>query len=285
MSIIVIIVTFNSAWVIERCLNSLEKQPEQHSVIIVDNHSTDATVEVIKNKFKRVTLIENEQNLGYAGGNNLGITEALKRNCDYICILNPDTQLLANTFTRVTRFAQAHKNQGIFGPIIYKDEHRQIIWSTGGTLDKKRYTAQLTDFNKQSITLENIRENDFISGTCLVIPEGLLRQGLRFYEPYFMYYEDVEFSLRAKKMGYPAMVVEEAGLTHTETSQLAAHKNYYLARNHLLFVERNAPIRVQLHEMIRLPKTIWEHFKRRDAQSLLGIKDYVRHRFGRKYGS
>jgi hypothetical protein len=79
--------------------------------------------------------------------------------------------------------------------------------------------------------------------------------------------------------------VPEAKIIHYETSEGAklVHpeggtdltKNYYLARNHLLFVERNAPFSVQLRETLRLPKTLWEHFKKGDRSALKGIKDYL----------
>lgn len=275
----VVIVTFNNAKTIARCLASVVSQKDTQAMVI-DNHSTDRTVEIVKQQFKKVEVVLLPKNSGYAGGNNIGIEKALAQGADYVLILNPDTVLEKGVIEKLVRAAKERMGKGVFGPQILCEDKKHI-WSAGGALDTKRYTAQLVDFQKDAGSKKSMQEHDFISGTCMLLPQKLLQTGLRFREQYFLYYEDVEFCLRARMRGFPSIIVPSASIVHSETSQTFPLKNYYLARNHLLFVERNAPLPVKLREFIRLPKTIFEHTQTGDAHAKEGIRDYFLRRFGR----
>lgn len=294
MTLVVLVLTYNSESVIRKCLESL-KDSMPKNVLVVDNASTDATVKLVKCQFPRVTVFILPRNTGYAAGNNLGIKKALQLTPDYVLILNPDTILDKNCLKELLKDAEAHVGARVLGPKIYSDAGKKMIWSVGGELDKNRYTAKLIGLGeKDKGQYDKGQQVDFVSGTCMLIPRQVLETGARFYEPYFMYYEDVEFCVRTRKIGYTSVVVPEAKLVHYEVSNshdtLGAKlvnlpgwkllKNYYLARNHLLFVERNAPIRVKLREILRLPKTVFEHVLQQDTQSLKGVRDY----YMRKYG-
>lgn len=306
--IVVVIVTFNSEKVIEDCLRSLPKFVFL-KIIVVDSASKDQTVKLVKKIVPNAVIVQSKKNLGYAKGNNLGIEKALEMEAEQVLILNPDTILHKDCIKKLLMHVETHVQTQILGPKIYqlkvrkestfykvgKEEVKEkLLWSVGGILDKKRWTARLEGFNEiDHGQFNESSEVDFVSGTCMLIPKKALDDGLRFNENYFLYYEDVEFCLRAKRLGYSSIVVPEAELTHLEMSNQNLldkdHnapsspfilrggnnlKNYYLARNHLLFVERNAPLRVQLRELIRLPKTIIEHWLKKDTFALQGIKDY-----------
>ncbi len=280
MQIRTVIVTFNSIKTITECLDSVIKQPNNR-ILVVDNGSTDGTKELVKNNYPVIEMINSQKNSGFAGGNNAGINKVLRYKCDYVLILNPDTKLFPNTINNLVSFAKTKSNQGIFGPKIVQPDGK--IWSAGGSLDNKRYSAKLIKFGKSYRSQpEKSCICEFISGTCMLIKAELIKKGLRFYEPYFLYYEDVEFCLKAQKLGFPSYFVDEAEVIHYETSAGNNLKNYYLARNHLLFVERNAPIGVKLHELIRLPKTVFEHYINGDKYALDGVRDYLLRRFGKK---
>src|SRR3990167_9047560 len=277
MSVVIIVVTYNNEAAIKNCFMSLEKQ-QQRQIIVVDNASTDKTVDIVKKNFKTVRLFSLSQNRGYAGGNNFGIEKALELNCEFVLILNPDTVLEPDTIRLLLSATEKHGGNGIFGPkILMKDGKR--IWSIGGELDKKRYTAGLIGFKDLDNKNHKEKEVDFVSGTCMLIPRKLLEKDLRFYEKYFLYYEDVEFCVRAKQLGFSSFVVPTAKIVHLEESQSLLLKKYYLARNHLLFIERNAPFPVKLREVIRLPKTLYEHAAASEWNSLQGIRDYFVRRF------
>lgn len=313
MKLVVVIVTFNCQNTIGDCLASVLKQ-DNSSILVVDNNSQDKTVSHIKQKFPQVKLIELTENLGFAGGNNMGINFTLQKQSDYILILNPDTQVLPGCFSALFRAAKSFKDRRIFGPKIYLtinnktsmsflpssmsflrkreskipdrvgNDSKNLIWSAGGELDKLRFTAKLTGYQQpDNQQFDQQKICDFISGTCMLVPTKLFQKGLRFHEPYFMYYEDVEFCLRAKRLGFTSHYIPQAKIIHNEMSQTGKFldiKKYYLARNHLLFVERNVPFTVKLRETIRLPKTVGEHIINHDVWSLTGIRDYFLRRFG-----
>lgn len=282
MNIIVIIVTFNSEKTILGCLASLYSDFKSFKTVVVDCNSRDKTRQYVQQKFPQVEIINSKNNLGFAKANNIGIKYALKYKPDYILILNPDTIILNNFFSAVINEVKKG-TKALYGPKIFKTKTK-YIWSSGGLLDKKRYSAKLIGFNDRDQKKYN--QNilcDFISGTCLLIPKELINYGLRFYEPYFLYYEDVEFCIKAKKLGFDSVYLPQANIIHFETSSFnedKSLKHYYLARNHLLFVERNAPIKVQLREFFRLPITLYEHKKNDDYFSINGIKDYFMRKFG-----
>lgn len=277
----VLIVTFNSESVIQKCLDSIVRQ-KIDQILIIDNASSDNTVKLIEQKYPQIKLLKLNKNHGYAGGNNIGIEFSFHNyNFEKILILNPDTYLLSDAVTELFNSSRKYP-RSIIGPKIYSDKFKTTIWSAGGIIDKKRYTAGLINFEQKAGI--QIQKCAFISGTAMLVPRELLKNGLRFYEPYFMYYEDVEFCLKAGKLGYPSHTVFSAEIVHLETSKSGPKiKNYYLARNHLLFVERNAPFRVKLREAIRFPKTILDHIKNGDAWSIKGIGDFCIGKFGQKY--
>lgn len=280
MKLAVIIVTYNSRQVIVKCLDSIFASKIPLEVFIVDNNSRDETISVVKKNYSESIVILNQDNFGYAGGNNIGIETALEKSFDYFLILNPDTIILPGALEKLVLAAQ--KEPALYGPQIFFNDVKKSVWSIGGELDQNRYTAKLLKYprmRKDDKSASNFA-TEFISGTCLLIPQRILRDGLRFYEPYFMYYEDVEFCLRAKLKGYPSVIIPQAQIVHVETSKKTESvKKYYLARNHLLFVERNAPFKVQLHELLRFPKTVWEHLSQ-NSTALVGIHDYLFRKFG-----
>lgn len=304
MQVTIAIVTFNNESTLNECLKSVFAQTVPFNLLIIDNGSIDKTLNIISS-YKDAVVICNKKNNGYAGGNNQAISWVKKNKGDYLLIINPDTILFPNVLKELIIAAVKYDNQGIFGPVIYADKQKKRVWSTGGILDAKRYSAKLlrhAEFisaSKNRKILKNhayrpacrtVRQAgvqddriDFISGTCLLMPRKLLVTGLQFFEKYFMYYEDVEFSRKAYQLGFCPKVVENAHIIHLESSEVDTFietKNYYLARNHLLFVERNAPFGVKLHELARIPKTVLEHLINNDNGALLGIKDYFLRRFG-----
>lgn len=296
MQVCTIVVTHNNSDTIEKCLQSVYDEKIQR-VVIVDCLSMDTTLRLVEKSFPQTQIVKLSRNAGYAAANNIGISQCLKKEIDGVLILNPDAYLLPNTTKKLLNISQKHANKGIFGPQILKSD-KKTIWANGGIIDSKRWTAKLIG-NNESTSFEILkpirqaqgkqvqndkgRKVDFVSGTCILIPRVLLETGLGFFEPYFLYYEDVEFCMRAARIGFPSFIVNNAVVIHdeqSERSQFKPIKNYYLARNHLLFVERNAPFRVKLREVLRLPRTISEHVHKNDSFSLKGIGDYFRRRFG-----
>ncbi len=180
-----------------------------------------------------LAVVDNtEKNLGYGRGANVGMKKAFDAGAKWAIVCNQDIEL---TRAGVLKFAKELERcePGVVGP-------------EAGSLDPKRWTT----------ILPNNKNIDYISGSFIAIHRDVWEATGGFFEPYFMYYEDGDLCVRARRAGFELQQINIEGFRHeSHTSRV---KEYYLARNHLLFVWRLAPIRVKLYELIRLPKTIWE---------------------------
>ena len=179
-------------------------------------------------------IVDNtKKNLGYGGAANKGMKIAFDAGAAWAIVCNQDVTL---TKEGVAKFVKAfeHGEPGIVGPEV-------------GELDSKRWTTILPARGRVV----------YISGSMMAIHKDVWEATGGFYKPYFMYYEDVDLCMRAKKAGFGLRKASIEGFYHrsNESNKL---KEYYLARNHLLFVWRLAPVSVKFHEILRLPKTIWE---------------------------
>ena len=114
MQLSVIILNYNVRYFLELCVLSVQKALEtiEGEIIVIDNNSSDDSCTMMKQRFPKVKLIQNKENVGFPKGNNIGVAQAQG---EYICILNPDTVVAEDTFTKVLAFAKRQKNIGIVG--------------------------------------------------------------------------------------------------------------------------------------------------------------------------
>ncbi len=211
-------------------------------------------------KRQGVEVVGSGKNLGYAGGANLGMKTAFGKGTEWIVICNQDLVATKESIETLARSLQALP-PSITGPF-------------SGGIDPNRMT-----------TIVPSDRTDYITGSCIAIHKEVYKRIGNFYEPYFLYYEEVDYCVRAKRAGFPITHLPVDGITHEESVTLGndslAHQ-YYLSRNHLLFVQRLALASVKCYEFIRMPFTIFEHISRKQWGALFGIRDYFLHRFGPK---
>jgi GT2 family glycosyltransferase len=215
-------------------------------------------------KDHQVIIIKNDEgkNLGFAGGANLGMKKAFAMGASWVVVCNQDLILKKDASKKlVEKLSRLPK--GIAGPF-------------SGGIDARRMTT----------IIPSVRA-DYISGACIAIHKKVYETVGNFYEPYFLYYEEVDYCMRAKRLGFPITHIKMNTITHKESMVLKnnsmAHQ-YYLARNHLLFVKRLALGRVKCYEFMRMPLTIAEHIACKQWGALAGIRDYVFQKFGPKEG-
>lgn len=226
---------------------------KDHTVIIVDNGSTLTLDDV-----GRATLLSQMRNVGYAAAANIGIHHASGLGVKWFVILNQDISFTKLSIRNLLKACRT-LSPCIAGPF-------------GAGLDASRWTTMLPS--------ERV---DYLTGSCLAIHERVVSKIGYFYEPYFLYYEDADYCIRAKLAGFPLTKIAVDEAEHEESASLGRGSRlhqYYLARNHLLFVKRLAPTPVKFYEFFRIPKTISEHIRRREKGALAGIRDYALHRFG-----
>ena len=198
------------------CLVSLSQVDfPDFSIILVDNASQNQEGERLKKAFPEITLIENQENLGFAGGNNVGIRFALAQGFSHVLLLNNDTEVEPSFLGEMMLAFRKNPKLGVVQPLILFLNERKKIWSAGGqwipafgrsvTLGDRE---PLVDFRVKS------PEIDWATGCCMLISrESLLKTGL-LNEQYFAYFEDVEWSLRFRKDGFEIGIAEKAVIYH-----------------------------------------------------------------------
>lgn len=282
----VVIVNRNSKKQLFICVKSIMEASDGKKclIVVIDNDSTDTSLAMVRKSFPTVTIIEMKENTGYAKANNVGISYLLRKGAEYIFILNPDTIVEKHVIRKMVDYMSKHKRVGIVGPKIYSQE--QNIWSAGGMIDKVRYSGGLIGLGENDYDqYDDIKEVDYISGTAMCIKKEIFKKIGFLPEDYFIYYEDVEFCIKAKRAGFKAIYLPDAIIYHDESSYFGknspAHQ-YYMARNHLYFEEKYAPLILKIREICRLPKTILEHIQRKETYALVGIRDYFLRKRGKR---
>ena len=207
-------------------------------IVLVDNNSTDGSFEAAKINFSKIVFIKNSQNLGFSAGNNVGIKYALERGADYILLLNYDVETERGFLAPLVEAMEKDKNIGISSPLILESDKR-TVWFSGGKIN---WLAMKTEHKKNNIT-QNYFGSDYISGCAMLIKKEVFKKIGLLDEDYFLYYEDADFSCRAKKAGYKLLVSPKSRIVHLEKSELKKEsKIYWLVVSGLIFFRKNTPL-------------------------------------------
>ena len=245
----VVVLTFNAEKYIKVCVDSLINNNYPNcTIIVVDNNSQDNTCHMLCDLFPGVKLIRNKKNLGYAGGNNIGIKYLLKKeNCDYILILNDDTIVNKNIINELLKSLNNNAHNGIAGSVITYFDRPDRIWFAGGYLNKNFCFTRHSCMNKGIDILPDKGIVGFITGACMMIKREVFEVAGFFSEDYFLYWEDVDFCQRATNYGYKCYLVNKPLVKHMVSvsagnsgkNTLSPIRAYYYARNPFLFMEKN----------------------------------------------
>lgn len=247
-----------------KSVNQLSVAGFQLSVCVVDNGSSDGSADAFKKvkSARNLRIIENKKNLGYTGGNNVGIKQALKDGTDFIVILNNDTILGKNSISGMLKTFDEYPNAGIVSPKIYfapgfefhKDKYKKgdrgkVFWYAGGNIDWDNVYASHRGVDEVDHgQYDEVHEIDYASGCCMMIPSVVLKKIGTFDDDYFLYWEDADLSTRAKRAGYKVLYTPKAHLWHKNAgSSNVGGKlhDYYLTRNRLLFGGKFANLRAR----------------------------------------
>lgn len=195
----VIIVTFNGVKWIDRCLDSLRKSDYPVQVIVIDNGSTDGTVERIK-QYKNVELIESDKNLGFGIANNIGIKKALEYDSDYLFLLNQDAWIEPKTIEVLVRIAENNRDFGILSPVHLNGEGSALDYQFSTYIDPDQCPGFISD-----VYLDNHKEvytSNSVNAAAWLVRKRVFEDVGLFDEMFFMYGEDDNLIDRAKHHGY-----------------------------------------------------------------------------------
>lgn len=264
----IVVLSWNQSLLTENCVRSLlaVNQPGIQ-ILVVDNNSSDNTVQALKNNFEgQITVIANKENLGFAGGNNVGIRHALDLNADHIMLLNNDTIVERNFLQPMLTTLQSDPRIGATTPKIYlMDDGKkgERIWAAGGQVNLWLGQSGSRGIGKiDTGQFDKMEEVGYASGCCILIKRETLEEVGLLNEDYFAYYEDVDWSLRARQCGYRIIYVPDSTVWHRVGSSSKNRRqpsgegrqnpfvHYLSARNHLWF------IRTYTHGLQRLTALI-----------------------------
>lgn len=235
------------------CLDSVLKiNYPNFKVVLVDNGSEEKIKNDVEARYPSdiVHLIENGENLGFAGGNNSGIEYAINEGADYILLLNNDTVVDKDLITELVSVAVSDNKIGIVGPKIYYFDEPERLWFAGnktsyfygrpikighrgyGQIDRGQYDA--------------IEKIGFASGCAMFVRQEVFEKIGFLDEDYFCSAEDADFCIRAAKAGFDIFYAPKAKLWHKEASTFGGLDSpeyvYYQIRNRLLFMKKNFPL-------------------------------------------
>ncbi|MBL8157027.1 MAG: glycosyltransferase family 2 protein [Anaerolineae bacterium] len=240
----IIVLNYNGREDTLACLRSLEHLTYANvKVIVVDNASSDGSVEAIRAAHPRMTLIDTGANLGFTGGNNIGIRRALDEGADYVMLLNNDTVVAPDFVDLLVEAMQHDPTLGVVGPMIYYYSAPDTIWSAGGEIDWKQGTTRMIGLNEpdQSQFGLSPRLVDFISGCALMASRAVWEKAGLLDDKFFMYYEETEWCVRAGRAGYKLALIPSSMIWHKisiEARAASPRTFYYMTRNRLLFLNK-----------------------------------------------
>lgn len=203
-------------------------------LIVVDNASTDGSVKAITRHFPQVTHLVNERNLGFAGGMNVGLRHALAQGGDYVFVANNDTILAADMLDHLVCQAQAHAAD-LATPAIYYAADPDRLWSLGGWRRRGLLEVRQCSDDPRAVIAREPFAVDFVTGCGMLARRSCLESIGLFDERFFMYYEDLDFSLRARAAGCRMLAVPTAKMWHkvavSSGGSDSPNERYHMARS------------------------------------------------------
>jgi hypothetical protein len=245
--VVVIVLTWNGKALTMACLESLEALEYANAfVIVVDNASTDGTVEAVRKAYgERVAIVENPENLGFSRGNNAGIRRALDAGADFVLLLNNDTVVDPALVGRLVEVIAGSGEIGIVGPKIYYASPPDRIWFAGGEVFLSRGVSRHIGIRERDTgRYDTIRDVDYVTGCALMARREVFDTN-GYLDPVFAaYYEDTDFCMRARRSGFRVVYVPEGKVWHKISSstggELGRAKISRKLRSSVIFYRRYA---------------------------------------------
>ncbi|HSW89837.1 MAG TPA: glycosyltransferase family 2 protein [Patescibacteria group bacterium] len=295
-TVAVVLLNFNSTRLTKKCVQSIQESKDkdlQCKILVWDNDSTQTPKTA---DFPGCELVLSKKNLGFAGGYNNAIVRATHLfKPDYLLVLNNDTRVSPGMVEKLIATFKKSEDVGAVVPKIYfekghefhesdysKDERGKVIWYAGGEID----WANMIPFHigvdeVDRGQFESVMNVEFASGCCFLTTPKIWKTMGGFDEKYFMYFEDVDWSLRLRRKGLQIYYLPEAHMYHLNAGSTGGSgspiHNYYQSRNRLRFGLRFGSLRTRL-ALLKEAKNIYE---RGTKEERLGILDALEGRWGK----
>ena len=243
-SVSIITVNYNHSHVTDAMLDSVFSKNTYApiDIIVVDNGSSINPIPAWKIKYPTVQFIRSEENLGFAGGNNLGIAAAKG---DYLFFVNNDTEFTEGLVEGLVATLDAHPEVGIVSPKIHYYDQPGLLQYAGFTV-MNYYTARnscIGQFEQDKGQYDgNTGATGYIHGAAMMLRREAMDKAGLMPENYFLYYEEMDWCEKIKRAGYTIWVNMQTLIYHKESVSVGSKsplKEYFMNRNRILFIRRN----------------------------------------------
>lgn len=239
-----VVLNYEGEKVIGPCLESFRiSEHPLHEVIVVDNASTDASVEIISREHREVVLLQNERNLGAPAGRNVGMERALEGRPDYIYTLDNDLRIDPRAISELVELMERDPSIGCAGSIIYHEEPPDLIFNAGHYVNWSQNMVRSRGLNQRDRgQLEELCEVDYVGSGAMLTRSRVLEE-IGLFDPGFIGYgyEDSDFGLRVKAAGHRVVCLTRSKVWHrpfTAIGRYSFRKKYLESRNSIRFLRR-----------------------------------------------
>ena len=296
-SVTAIVLAFNCSDVIVECLRSLKSSTYPVSILVIDNDSSDNTLELVNKHFPDVNVKRAHTNLGYSGGNNLGLKIAIEKGTKYAFIVNPDVRVEKECIKELVNILEHHPLASIASPKTYYGWPSNLLWFAGATIDWEKGLSPHTGFREEDIgQYDTLKQIDRANGGAMLVRLSSTSSIGLLDEKYFLYFEETDWSVRMVKAGFEIYYVPTAVCHHAVSSSTGGEGSalywYYMTRNNLLFMSKHGrTFRKSFSAYLRqsswgnikhwLKNPSFESFHKIFA-TMKGYTDYYLGRFGKR---
>jgi GT2 family glycosyltransferase len=244
----IVILNYNGGQLLHDCVKSfLTLHYEAYRLFVVDNASTDHSIDGLEDLGPQVEVIRSEENLGYTGGNNLGMQTALDQGYDYVLLVNNDTIVHNPDFiTQMVDFTASTDDAGIVGPKVFfrtTDVVQNTICATPFFLRAlASWPLQKLRPKETNRSGDQTKEVDVLNGVCILLKAEMLRK-IGLLDPLiFMYREDTDIAIRARRLGWKSYYVPYESIVHLQKSvgyEYNSMVNFLLKRNAVYVLKKH----------------------------------------------
>lgn len=238
----IIICNFNKVEYLKGCLRTLYKsnfEKLSYDVIVVDNASTDESVEFVKKNYPSIILLQNETNIGGSGGFDRGIQYVMKQNYTYVALLDNDILLESDTILNLIKYIKENPKVGVVGSKICTMDNPKILQEMGSFIDfSEKFNIETPlKSHKDDDSLPKVVSCDYVPACCLITTNEILNKVGSFNTKHFIYWDDMDWCTRVKRAGYEIHAINNSRVFHKMGA--ANHINtfgvYYFERNRIMF--------------------------------------------------
>jgi GT2 family glycosyltransferase len=303
----VIIVNWNHLEDTIECIESVQKiKYYQYKILLVDNASTEEIAGPIRERYPSVVLIQNRENLGFSGGNNVGIRHALMHGAHYLWLLNNDTVVEPDALLQLVRVGEEDTESGIIGSKIYYYDRPNVISFAGATVDWEKGRSPHTGRGEVDHgQYEEVKEVARVSGCSMLVKRKVCETIGLLDDKFYLYVEDVDWCIRARRAGFRCVIAPGSKIRHKEGITVKEASNnlrifpYYNTRNFLFLIKKNFDFPKKEILIVKFLFNKLRYMKRSLAKMLLskivkdvklepqefavliGIKDFFNHKMGK----